>query len=723
MTDTQHYNDQPIALPEHDIFGIDPFAKSLAKSIEQMQSPTGTVMAINGPWGSGKSSVVNLVKHHLGDAVKAESLTIIDFNCWWFRGEEALALAFFRELYAGLSPSVGKKIKKTLPKIGARLLKTGPAVGAAVEVAGVHGAGAIVSGAMDWLGGFIQQDEGVEKLHRELAQALREQNRRFLVVIDDIDRLTPDEALLIFRLVKSVGRLPNIMYLLAYDRQLAERVVSERFPSEGPHYLEKIVQAAFELPEPEPSDLHGQLLQQMGEICGQIADDEAVRFMNIFYDCVAPALSTPRDVALFTNSLSITWPAVANEVNAADFIGLEVFRLAHPKVYAALRRNKAVLCKNSWSGFEDRRELSKEADRIFLDSVDEQKRGQLRKGLARIFPTLETAWNNVLYGNDFIRSWLKERRACTSDYFDAYFRFALGSATLQKAEIDTLVEKAGDEAYIADRLIEGLEIIRRGGGTKTALILDALKLHADSIDLSKAAVLVRTVFRVADTIDVPAHRARAMGIGSNHLRIHWLVRELLLHGRSTLEERSAIFKAAAQNAPLNWLVDFTGSALRDYSPREGDSTRQERQPLMLEADALALKQMSLLRIEAASADGSLISSENLATLLFRWKDYAPDSSSRVKAWTNLQLDNDSSVIRLAKAFTTYGWSQGLGSGGMSGDYVAQRVTHAAIKNTDDVLDQHRFRSRLEEIERSDRAAEVADFLGAWRRQEARDARF
>ena len=68
-----------------------------------------------------------------------------------------------------------------------------------------------------------------------------------VVIIDDIDRLTPDEALLVFRLVKSVGRLPNVMYLIAFDRELAEKAVKERYPSEGPHFLEKIIQAYFRI--------------------------------------------------------------------------------------------------------------------------------------------------------------------------------------------------------------------------------------------------------------------------------------------------------------------------------------------------------------------------------------------------------------------------------------------------------------------------------------------
>src|SRR5699024_9509797 len=59
------HNDSPISEPSEDRFGIEPFAKTLATGILQMNAPEGTVIALNGPWGSGKSSTVNLVRHHL----------------------------------------------------------------------------------------------------------------------------------------------------------------------------------------------------------------------------------------------------------------------------------------------------------------------------------------------------------------------------------------------------------------------------------------------------------------------------------------------------------------------------------------------------------------------------------------------------------------------------------------------------------------------------------
>ena len=47
------------------------------------------------------------------------------------------------------------------------------------------GAGAVTSGAMEWLAGLIDQEETVEKLHADLSKALADQQKRFLIVIDD----------------------------------------------------------------------------------------------------------------------------------------------------------------------------------------------------------------------------------------------------------------------------------------------------------------------------------------------------------------------------------------------------------------------------------------------------------------------------------------------------------------------------------------------------------
>lgn len=711
MTEHVPYNDQPIESPNEDRFAVDPFARAIAVSFRKMRSPQGAVIGLNGPWGSGKSSAVNLCKHHLAEAVKADELVIIDFACWWFRGEDALALAFFRELYAGLGPSLNDRVKKKLPKLGARLLRAGALVGKVAEAAGAGVVGGIAEKGMEWLAGMIEQDESVEVLHAELSQALREQKKRFLIVIDDIDRLSPDEALLIFRLVKSVGRLPNVMYLLVYDRPLAEKIVSERYPSEGPHYLEKIVQAAFELPDPSALDVQQHLLSLIESICGAPAEPDMVRFMNIFYEGISPAMRTPRDVARFANSLSVSWPVVAGEVDRADFVALETLRLLHPTIYRAIRQNKQQL---SGSGLGERRDRGVEAqyfNELFFGATPPPDHNRMRRLLMRLFPALESAWENMGYGEGFAKQWAMERRVCSPDHFDSYFRFSIGDDVLTSTELDAFLARVDDVEYVKTTLRNAVSMARRSGGTKAAVWLGELTTHSERVDRSKIEALLTALFEIADEINVEADTARGFSMGSNERRLRWLLQALTME-RMPLDERSAIFRRACDTASLGWLADFTRSAWTDYHPREG----QEREPpencLTTEADAEHLRALLHSRIEAAAAEDTLLAYRDLLFLLHSWSDLAADDGAAVRVWTSAAFASDDGVRQLSKAFTSYSWTQGMGLAGL-GDLVAKRTTRVNLRGMARLIDLDAFRLRVEAVAAAGTIPEVQEFLEAW----------
>jgi predicted KAP-like P-loop ATPase len=713
MTDHLPYNDQPIENPNEDRFGVDPFARALAASIRKMQSPQGSVIGLNGPWGSGKSSAVNLCKHHLADAVKANELVIIDFACWWFRGEDALALAYFRELYSGLGPSLGDKVKKKLPKLGARLLRAGALVGKVAEAAGAVIAGGIAEKGMEWLAGLIEQDESVETLHAELSKALREQKKRFLIVIDDIDRLSPDEALLIFRLVKSVGRLPNVMYLLVYDRPLAERIVSERYPSEGPHYLEKIVQAGFELPDPSPLDVQQHLLSLIESICGAPAEADLVRFMNIFYEGISPAMRTPRDVTRFTNSLSVSWPAVAGEVDRADFLALEMLRLLHPAMYRAIRQNKELLSGRGHGEGRNREASAQRFNELFFGAAQPPDQDKMRRLLMRLFPSLESVWANVHYGDGSARQWATERRVCSPEHFDSYFRFAIGDEVLTRTELDAFLARAEDMEYVKTTLRDAVAVTRRAGGTKAAVWLNELNTHAERVDRAKIQPLLTAFFEIADEINVEADNAKAFSIGNNKLRLHWLLRSLTME-RMPLDERSALFRQACETASLGWLADFTRSAWTNHHPREGKEREPPERCLTTEADAEELRVLLRTRIEAAAENETLLAHRDLPLLLYSWIELTADNSATVRAWTSAAFATDEGVRQLAKAFTSYAWTQGVGFAGM-GDAVAKRVTRVSPTGMARLMDLDAFRLRVEAVAAAGANSEVQEFLEAWRR--------
>lgn len=718
MTLELDYGDLPISTPEQDLFGIMPFVQALGRSVRQMKTPQGVVIGLNGPWGSGKSSAMNLLRLSLADAVAAGELAVVSFNPWWFRGEEALVLAFFRELNAALDPSLTAKAKQLLPKLGARLLKAGSVVAPAADALGAGGAGAIASGTMQWLSSLISDGDSVEKLHRELADALAEQTKRFVILIDDIDRLAPDEALAMFRLVKSVGRLPNVIYVLAFDRRLAEKVVQERFPSEGPHYLEKIVQASFELPSAAPADLQRHLQVQLFGLTGEPSEELGVHVLNLFHEVLAPEIRTPRDAARFINAFSVTWPAVAGEVDAGDFIALEALRLFRPTIYQAVRENRQLVCGYASMSAGRSAITHEQLDGILLPGISDTER--FRRGLMRLFPKLQSLWSNVYHSPD--GSAQRLRRACATEHFSTYFQLSVPDNIISRADVETFIAHAGDSEWIAEKMREAVQTATRGGRTRAAPLLDALALYADDIPLESAQAFLAGIFAAADELDAEADRAKGFSFVDNNLRIHWLWQALLLE-RTVLGARTKIIMAAAKSAPLAFVADLAFVARRSYAPPAGSEPEDPAQAMVSEAASRRLSSAALKAIESAAKGGSLIEHRELSTLLYRWRDYANDDGKRVRRWTSARLKDDTDVIRLASAFMSYSWGQGMSFSGL-GDLVSKRSDRAQVDSLSSIMDQKRFKARLEGLSKKlpdggEQAEIVKRFLKAWKAQERR----
>ena len=699
------FDDKPITSPEEDSFEFDPLAKSIADSISKMEMPNGTVIAVNGPWGSGKSSLINLVRWHLRG--KENRLSTVDFRCWWFRGEEALTLAFFQELYSAMNPSLTRRTKKVLSKLGQYI----SVAGVTLNAAGVIGADKIASS----FGKFIAQDETVEKLHGELSKALKDGSKRYLIVIDDIDRLSPDEAILIFRLVKSVGELPNVMYLLAYDRPLAEKIVTERYPSEGPHYLEKIVQASFELPEPSRSSLNSEFLRRLESIIeGEELRDE-VDFHNLFDGIIAPEIKTPRDLLRILNPLKVTWAAIKGEVDIADFLCLETLRIQRPGLYRTLRSNKSRLTGKE----EDISPLAekpsrKQYDEIFLEQEPLLERERLRRGLIRLFPTLRRVWLDLTYTDNSLDIWNRQRRVCSPRHFDTYFRFALPNDVLSRSEIAEFIARSAEPEFVQRSFLDATKISSPNFGTKATLLLEELIIHAPSVSDAQVGTLLKAIYSIADRLDVEKDREDSM-LSGNMLTLYLLTRELTLE-RFDLKTRSPILVKACKEATLGWLVEFTIHAFHDHFPPENTNPEPDESCLTTRNDAVKLRDYVVERIREADQDGSLRDCSSLLKVLKCWVNFV-DSDEEARSWaSNVIRKDDIAVARLAKAFTR------VSSTGVLGDTVARQSPTAITGYLESLVDLDEFRLRAEQVvgERKlpdeDHKA-LTTFLNAWRRQE------
>ncbi len=648
---TTSFNDSPIDDFDDDMFGVGTFARSLADSLAQIQNPVGTTVALHGPWGSGKSSVVNLVRRALAER-DDEKLVVSEFKPWWFRGEEALALAFFQHLDAILEKGLGDKVIGLVSNIAKPVLQAGSVLGAAAALATGAPVAGIADKASSYLSSFFDGGRTVEEAFEAISKVLGSQEKRFVIIIDDIDRLDPEEQLAIFRLIKSVGYLPNVLYLLVFDRDLAERLVAERYPSEGPHYLEKIVQMSFDLPAPIKHDLDQAVLSVVDQVCGTPPDrDDQLRFMNVFYDAVSPYVTLPRDVMRLRNAITVTWPAIREEVRVADFVALEMIRLSEPKLHKAIRVHRDKICGARGDRAHQDEIGQQRFDRL-LGEVREERRDIAKIAVERLFPRLR----EMSYGQDFIADWDADRRVCVEHHFDTYYRLSLSDETLPKTVLDELIERAGEPAFIRERFREAAKVTRRNGSSMVPVYLDALNVRWRDLTLRSIQPLLATLFEIHDSIALKRDADRGIfRFGNTSLRYHWLIRRLL-YDRFSLVERSAMLVSAVNDASLGWRVNFVSSMMDDYEPREGRRRTEEDKCLIVQGELQTLIDAALAAIRTASKDGTLLGHADLPNILYRWREFARDNGKEVREWTDSLISEDQALVRIANTFTRESWS-------------------------------------------------------------------
>src|SRR5438132_8680983 len=96
------FADRPILSAKEDLLGRAPFAQTLAKAILAWHGDESLTIAVSGDWGSGKTSLKNMVIEHLKEQGSAAP-EIVEFNPWKWDTQDKISSAFFREISIALN--------------------------------------------------------------------------------------------------------------------------------------------------------------------------------------------------------------------------------------------------------------------------------------------------------------------------------------------------------------------------------------------------------------------------------------------------------------------------------------------------------------------------------------------------------------------------------------------------------------------------------------------
>lgn len=251
--------DVPRKYTEEDLFGINKYQKALTKFITLTDTPI--TIALQGEWGSGKTSLMNQLRWDLCDKDGALYFPVW-INTWQYSLMKTPNQAIISILegcinqIGALNPST-QKWETSKKKIGG-IFKKMATIGTkmAVSTVGIDGS------AIDDLFTPSESTESeILQLKNEIAQLIDEAlitdttKQGFIFYIDDLDRIDPPVAVEILELLKNIFDLDKCVFILAIDYDVVIKGLKSKFGEltdknerEFRAFFDKIIQLPFSMP-------------------------------------------------------------------------------------------------------------------------------------------------------------------------------------------------------------------------------------------------------------------------------------------------------------------------------------------------------------------------------------------------------------------------------------------------------------------------------------------
>lgn len=360
-------NDEPITNPSKDLYHYDSLAYEIARCISAADASNSSfTICINGIWGSGKTSLINLIENCI-DKESDNNLsapTFVRFNPWHFESQEQLLTGFFQLLKEALlgrtdwlKDTERKTLGETLSRYSTSIsfpsiteaasLLTGPLQG--IIASGNIFSKIIVKILSAAVGRYFTNSISLDKMKATIDDYLRKRETNIVVVIDDIDRLSDSEICLIFKLVTLTASFPHIVYLLAFDRAVVEKALCNLQRDDGAGYLDKIIQLSIEMPRLSSSDISQQINLIVSNLQKRspFSFEDQTHLSNVLTRIVSPLICAPRDICRIKNCAETNSARLHGDICVADLIALSTIQTLLPDLYSWLWDNARAIFNES----------------------------------------------------------------------------------------------------------------------------------------------------------------------------------------------------------------------------------------------------------------------------------------------------------------------------------------------------------------------------------------
>lgn len=325
----QFLADEEIGRETDDLLSNESQAKSFAETVLASGAHAGLVFGVDGPWGVGKTSFINLAERYWEQA--ADKVIVCRFEPLRYASEPDLADRLIRDLSAAIQSKVFAPEFRPAASRYSRLIK---------GKADVSFLGFKLS--------LEPSQETVDELLDDIDEVLRRIGRRVIVVIDDLDRLDAKTVNNVLFATRRTFKLSQATYVLCYDTEVLAGGKEEG--SRAREFLEKFVtvklslfvdsssirnflQRDWEKSESQLGSVPSDTMLKLGAVLNELAEilsgDLAAKYL--------PLLGDLRKVKRFINAILLMQIEKTNlgrtDFNKRDLINLMLLHLNYPGLF------------------------------------------------------------------------------------------------------------------------------------------------------------------------------------------------------------------------------------------------------------------------------------------------------------------------------------------------------------------------------------------------------
>lgn len=722
-------NDLPVTTPEEDRYGYVALAESLSRSIIALDDNVSTVIGIEGPWGSGKTSLLNLLRHRM-EQDRPEGTYVLQVSPWLSpdggctvenllipvadilnkveQANSSWPCRLWHRLRGSKASALATDVVRYAQQASGRLAPL-------AELAGnfIPGAG-IVASSMKTLSATDLSASGrtADALRDDIEKKIASLDLNFIVVLDDLDRLEPAQAVEVLRLVRSVADFSRFRYVMCYDPEVLGHAVKRGLGvADGQHYLQKIVQLPFPLPRHESFDLRREFFNEAVKIymnvSGREPDKTFLTDLKNVANTFGATLSTPREVRLALSALAFRYPPLREFCWFPDLCLLQLLRVTLPEMYYWIEHyltEQAVV--DSGEGQVSDREKAAMSNALTgilesLPAVSPLSVVTLRRwlpGIGGIRNDNPVLFSKTVHVEEQERS--SGRRLSSRDWWRYYFAFSPPKNILLPDFFDELFRLAGSDPkplLLAKKLLNLVTLNGFSSRTKFEQVIDQLTPQRLSvITAAQCRGLLWFFFEYADDL-VSRYRGHGNWFAMYDIELDTLVDRLLT--RLLSEDRPSTLDYLSERLRNDKAVYWTAIYLRHLVWQNGMAgTRPEPEENRVFADNELTQLCTIFcqRLDDRELSDRFIHFEDLPGFIFAWKDIG--TTALVCTWVASKIRDDESFLKLLLQLRYRGLSSATGY------YRALRLSDIA----EFLEGEETVTQRLDDIERSGNFPELVN---------------